>query len=60
MSPISAFFLSITLGALFLLVGIVVCRESERSFASAFTECLAWGTGIFIVLSLQVLGISKN
>ena len=59
MSPISAFFLSMTFGAAFLAVGAIVCRESERSFTDAFTECLAWGTGIFIVLSLQVLGISR-
>ena len=59
MSPFSALFLSMTFGALFLLVGMLIYRESDRSFTSAFTECLAWGTGIFIVLSLQVLGFSK-
>jgi hypothetical protein len=59
MNPFSAFLLSITFGVLFLLVSMLVCRESDRSFTSAFTEWLAWGTGIFIVLSLRVLGVSR-
>jgi hypothetical protein len=49
---------TIFVGAVVLMLGILLCRESEKSFSEAFRECLYWGTGFFVAMSVQVIAIS--
>jgi hypothetical protein len=47
--------LTVATGAVVLMAGIVVFRESSKSLPSALRECFAWGAGFFVAMSVQVV-----
>jgi len=59
MNPIISLLMTVAFGAIFLMVGILVCREAEQSISNALKECMAWGTGFFVAMSIQVLAIAS-
>lgn len=42
-------------GMIILMVGILVTREPEQSLQSAFHEGLAWGIGLILSFSAEIL-----
>jgi hypothetical protein len=58
MNSITALMLCVFMGAVVLMVGFLIFRDSERSFTDALRECLFWGTGFFVAMSVQVLALS--
>jgi hypothetical protein len=58
MNSIIGLLLIILFGAVVLMAGILVCRESGKSIKSTLSECLAWGVGFFLLMSVQVAAIA--
>ena len=58
MNPVASLLMTIFFGSIVLMMGIVIFRESGKSISDAFRECLAWGTGFFVAMSMQVLAIA--
>ena len=57
-NPTIAFLTSAFMGCVVLMMGFLILRESDQSFSEAFRECLFWGTGLFIAVSVQILAIT--
>lgn len=51
--------LTVATGAVVLMAGIIICRESDQSIPSTLRECFAWGTGFFVAMSVQVILIAN-
>jgi hypothetical protein len=58
MNPVATLLMRVFFGSIVLMMGIVIFRESGRSISDAFKECLAWGAGFFVAMSMQVLAIA--
>jgi hypothetical protein len=58
MNPVAGLLLRVFFGSIVLMMGIVIFRESGKSISDAFKECLAWGTGFFVAMSMEVLAIA--
>ena len=58
MNSVATLLMTAFFGAIVLMMGIVIFRESGRSISDAFNECLAWGTGFFVAMSMQILAIA--
>ena len=58
MNPTVLLLLTVATGAVVLMGGIIICRESDKSIPSTLRECLAWGSGFFVAMSVQVILIA--
>lgn len=58
MNPVATLLMTVFFGSIVLMMGIVIFRESGRSISDALNECLAWGAGFFVAMSMQVLAIA--
>ncbi len=45
---------TLAIGTIVLMLGILACKESGQSFKSACKECLGWGAGFFLSMSVQI------
>ncbi len=55
MHPTLFMLATLAIGTLFLMLGILVCREPGQSVPATVRSCLAWGTGYFCAMCLQVV-----
>lgn len=46
-------------GIAILMVGILIIREPKQSRISAFLESLAWGGGLFVTYTIEILTFSN-
>ena len=59
MISINASLMIILVGTVILMIGVMLFREPRRSFRSTCTECVAWGLGFFLSMSVQVALIAS-
>lgn len=59
MNPTVLLLLSVTTGAVVLMGGIIICRGWDKSIPCTLRECLAWGSGFFVAMSVQIILISQ-
>jgi predicted cobalt transporter CbtA len=48
----------ILIGAFFMMAGVLFFKEPSNNYRSSFTECVAWGVGFFLSMSVQVVLIA--
>lgn len=46
-------------GVMILMAGILITREPKQSMGSAFVESLAWGGGLFVSYSIEILAFAS-
>lgn len=46
---------TLAIGTIVLMFGILVSREPDQSLTCTLRSCLAWGTGFFLSMCVQVL-----
>ena len=49
----------VAIGSVVLMAGILLFREAGKSFQSALKECMAWGVGFFVTMSVQILALGS-
>lgn len=55
MISINTSLIIILIGAFILMAGILLFKEPRKSLGSTCTECVAWGVGFLVSMSLQVI-----
>ena len=59
MISINTSLIIIFIGAFILMAGILLFKEPGKTFRSTCVECVAWGTGFFLSMSVQVALIAS-
>jgi hypothetical protein len=54
MISINTSLMLIFIGTVILMTGILLFREPRKSFRNTCTECVVWGLGFFLAMSVQV------
>lgn len=58
MHPILNMVMTLSIGTIILMAGILINRDSGQSIGSVVKESLTWGTGFFFALGTQIAALA--
>lgn len=59
MNPVQVFMITVLIGSVVTIVGVLLCWKSGDSVPDSLRDCLIWGAGFLVAMSLQILAINR-